>query len=73
MHPSPGRLALRLCLLFHQVQTTHLMTIGAATMFTVSTDTPKAHIYGFSILLGASTCLLFPAGYTVGGVKIMMT
>jgi hypothetical protein len=48
------------------------MTIGAAAMFTVSTDTPKASVYGFSILLGAGAGLTFQVGYSIGGLKTMM-
>jgi hypothetical protein len=48
------------------------MTIGAAAMFTVGTDTAKAHVYGFSVLLGAGTGMTFQVGYTVGGIKTMM-
>jgi hypothetical protein len=49
-----------------------LMTVGGATMFTVTPDSHMANVYGFSILLGAGTGLVFQAGYTVGGVKTML-
>jgi hypothetical protein len=48
------------------------MTVGAATMFTVGSDTPKANVYGYSVLLGIGTGLSFQAAYTVGGVRTMM-
>ncbi|KUJ22449.1 putative efflux pump antibiotic resistance protein [Mollisia scopiformis] len=48
-----------------------LMTTGSATMFTVTTSTPIPNIYGYSIILGAGTGLVFNAGYTVGGVTTM--
>ncbi|PQE16379.1 MFS drug efflux transporter protein [Rutstroemia sp. NJR-2017a BVV2] len=48
-----------------------LMTIGSATMFTVNPDTPIANIYGYSIILGAGTGLVFNLGFTVSGVTIM--
>ncbi|EED19841.1 efflux pump antibiotic resistance protein, putative [Talaromyces stipitatus ATCC 10500] len=49
-----------------------LMTIGGATLYTVDIDTRMANVYGYSVLLGAGTGLIFQAGYTVGGVKTMM-
>ncbi|KFY25267.1 hypothetical protein V493_04729 [Pseudogymnoascus sp. VKM F-4281 (FW-2241)] len=49
-----------------------LMTVGSATMFTVDIDTSMANVYGYSILLGAGTGLVFQAAYTVGGVKTML-
>ncbi|CAM1502484.1 Fc.00g044680.m01.CDS01 [Cosmosporella sp. VM-42] len=49
-----------------------LMTVGSATMFTVNPDTPMANVYGFSLLLGAGTGLIFNAAYTVGGVQTML-
>jgi hypothetical protein len=49
-----------------------LITIGGATMFTVSIDTHVANVYGYSILLGVGTGLIFNAGYTVGGVRTMI-
>jgi len=48
------------------------MTTGSAAMFTVKPDTPMANVYGFRILLGAGTGMIFNAGYTVGGVKTML-
>lgn len=41
-------------------------------MHTVTPTTSAANIYGYSILLGAGTGLIFNAGYTVGGVKTMI-
>ncbi|GIZ48089.1 hypothetical protein CKM354_001116200 [Cercospora kikuchii] len=49
-----------------------LMTVGGATMFTVTPEVAKANIYGYSIILGAGTGLIFNAGYTVCGVKTMI-
>ncbi|KAF2132025.1 putative efflux pump antibiotic resistance protein [Dothidotthia symphoricarpi CBS 119687] len=48
-----------------------LMTIGSATMFTVTPDTPMANVYGYSIILGAGTGLVNNLGFTVAGVTIM--
>lgn len=47
------------------------MTIGSATMFTVDSNTPMAFVYGYSIILGAGTGLVFNLGFTVAGVTIM--
>jgi hypothetical protein len=47
------------------------MTIGSATMFTVTPATPIANVYGYSIILGAGTGLVFNLGFTVSGVTIM--
>lgn len=49
-----------------------LMVAGAAAMYTVTPDVPPANVYGYSILLGAGTGMVFNAGYTVGGVKTMI-
>lgn len=49
-----------------------LMVAGAAAMFTVTPDVAPANVYGYSILLGAGTGMVFNAGYTVGGVKTMI-
>jgi hypothetical protein len=48
-----------------------LMAIGSATMFTVTPATPIANVYGYSIILGAGTGLVFNLGFTVSGVTIM--
>lgn len=40
-------------------------------MFTVDTGTPVANVYGYSIILGAGTGLVFNLGFTVSGVTIM--
>lgn len=48
------------------------MLAGSATMYTVNIDTNMSKVYGYSVLLGAGTGLIFQAGYTVGGVKTMM-
>ncbi|KAH7092163.1 putative efflux pump antibiotic resistance protein [Paraphoma chrysanthemicola] len=48
-----------------------LMTIGSATMITVTPATPVADVYGYSIILGAGTGLVFNLGFTVSGVTIM--
>lgn len=47
------------------------MTIGSAAMFTVTPDTLNANVYGYSIILGAGTGLVFNLGFTVSGVTIM--
>jgi hypothetical protein len=47
------------------------MTIGSATMFTMIPTTPVANVYGYSIILGAGTGLVFNLGFTVSGVTIM--
>lgn len=47
------------------------MTIGSATMFTVTPETDVANVYGYSIILGAGTGLVFNLGFTVAGVTIM--
>jgi hypothetical protein len=47
------------------------MTIGGATMYSVGVDTPMANVYGYSIILGAGTGLVFNLGFTVAGVTIM--
>jgi hypothetical protein len=47
------------------------MTIGSATMITVTPTTPVANVYGYSIILGAGTGLVFNLGFTVSGVTIM--
>lgn len=41
-------------------------------MYTVDINTSMSNVYGYSVLLGAGTGLIFQAGYTVGGVKTMM-
>lgn len=41
-------------------------------MYTVDINTGMSNVYGYSVLLGAGTGLIFQAGYTVGGVKTMM-
>lgn len=48
------------------------MLTGSATMYTINIDTNMSNVYGYSVLLGAGTGLIFQAGYTVGGVKTMM-
>ncbi|KAK8129051.1 hypothetical protein PG984_010159 [Apiospora sp. TS-2023a] len=48
-----------------------LMTIGSAAMFTVTPETTNANVYGYSIILGAGTGLVFNLGFTVSGVTIM--
>lgn len=48
------------------------MVSGAAAMFTVTPAVAPANVYGYSILLGAGTGMVFNAGYTVGGVKTMI-
>ncbi|KAH8690510.1 putative efflux pump antibiotic resistance protein [Talaromyces proteolyticus] len=48
-----------------------LMTIGSATLYTVKTDTTMANLYGYSIILGSGTGLVFNLGFTVSGVTIM--
>jgi hypothetical protein len=47
------------------------MIVGSATMFTVTPSTPIANVYGYSIILGAGTGLVFNLGFTVSGVTIM--
>lgn len=49
-----------------------LMLTGSAAMYTINIDTDMSNVYGYSVLLGAGTGLIFQAGYTVGGVKTMM-
>ncbi|KAH8596288.1 major facilitator superfamily domain-containing protein [Bisporella sp. PMI_857] len=49
-----------------------LMAVGGATMYTVVPSTSMGKVYGYSIILGAGTGLIFQAGYTVGGVKTIM-
>ncbi|KAK8060924.1 hypothetical protein PG996_010854 [Apiospora saccharicola] len=48
-----------------------LMTIGSAAMFTVTPETSNANVYGYSIIVGAGTGLVFNLGFTVSGVTIM--
>lgn len=48
------------------------MLVGSATMYSIDIDTSMSNVYGYSVLLGAGTGLIFQAGYTVGGVKTMM-
>ena len=48
-----------------------LMTIGGASLFTVSSDTSIANVYGYSIIIGAGTGLVFNLGFTVSGVTTM--
>jgi hypothetical protein len=48
-----------------------LMAAGSASMFTVTPATPVANVYGYSIILGAGTGLVFNLGFTVSGVTIM--
>jgi hypothetical protein len=47
------------------------MTIGGATMYTVNTDTSTSLIYGYSILLGAGTGIVFNLGFTVASITMM--
>ncbi|KAK6852072.1 MFS transporter [Apiospora arundinis] len=47
------------------------MTVGGAAMFTVTPETLSANVYGYSIILGAGTGLVFNLGFTVSGVTIM--
>jgi hypothetical protein len=47
------------------------MAIGSATMFTVTPNTPIANVYGYSVILGAGTGLVFNLGFTISGVTIM--
>jgi hypothetical protein len=48
------------------------MTIGSATMITaVTPTTPVTNVYGYSIIFGAGTGLVFNLGFTVSGVTIM--
>lgn len=49
-----------------------LMTIGGATLYTVGVNTSMGKVYGYSIMLGAGTGLIFQAAYTVGGIKTIM-
>ncbi|KAK6078467.1 MFS drug efflux [Seiridium cupressi] len=48
-----------------------LMTVGSATMYTVKPSTPMANVYGYSIILGAGTGLVFNLGFTVASVTVM--
>ncbi|KAK9777569.1 putative MFS drug efflux transporter protein [Seiridium cardinale] len=48
-----------------------LMKIGSATMYTVKPSTPMANVYGYSIVLGAGTGLVFNLGFTVASVTTM--
>ncbi|KAK8054667.1 hypothetical protein PG994_009734 [Apiospora phragmitis] len=47
------------------------MTVGGATMFTVTPETMAANVYDYCIILGAGTGLVFNLGFTVSGVTIM--
>ncbi|KAH8645845.1 major facilitator superfamily domain-containing protein [Tricladium varicosporioides] len=47
-----------------------LMIIGGSLMYTVTINTPKANIYGFSVLLAVGAGLTFQAAYAIAGVKI---
>ncbi|KAK9482962.1 hypothetical protein V1527DRAFT_492278 [Lipomyces starkeyi] len=48
-----------------------IMLVGSATMYTVNTDTPKANVYGYSIMLGAGTGLVFNLGFTFASITMM--
>ncbi|KAF7553133.1 hypothetical protein G7Z17_g3845 [Cylindrodendrum hubeiense] len=48
-----------------------LMTIGSATMYTVNTNTPTSHVYGYSILLGAGTGIVSNLGFTVASITML--
>ncbi|KAH6866266.1 putative efflux pump antibiotic resistance protein [Thelonectria olida] len=48
-----------------------LMTIGAATMYTVDSSTPTGNVYGYSILLGAGTGIVFNLGFTVASITML--
>jgi hypothetical protein len=48
-----------------------LMAIGGGTFVTVTTDTALSNVYGYSIIMGAGTGLVFNLGFTVSGVTIM--
>ena len=47
-----------------------LMTIGSATMYTVNRHTPTGYVYGYSILLGAGTGIVFNLGFTVASITM---
>lgn len=46
-----------------------LMTLGGALMYTVTSTSSAATIYGYSILLAIGSGLTFQAGYAIAGVK----
>ncbi|KAK9234234.1 major facilitator superfamily domain-containing protein [Lipomyces kononenkoae] len=48
-----------------------LMTIGSATMYTVNTNTSTSLVYGYSILLGAGTGIVFNLGFTVASITML--
>ncbi|OKL64257.1 hypothetical protein UA08_00397 [Talaromyces atroroseus] len=48
-----------------------LMTVGSATMYTVNPNTSIANVYGYTIMLGAGTGLVFNLGFTVASITIM--
>lgn len=47
------------------------MTCGAVTMYTVDNHTPTANVYGYSIMLGAGTGIVFNLGFTVASITMM--
>lgn len=47
------------------------MTVGSATMYTVNPNTPTANVYGYTIMLGAGTGLVFNLGFTVASITMM--
>lgn len=40
-------------------------------MYTVNTNTPTSHVYGYSILLGAGTGIVFNLGFTVASITML--
>lgn len=46
------------------------MTIGSVTMYTVTSDTPTEHVYGYSIILGAGTGIVFNLGFAVASITM---
>lgn len=46
-----------------------LMTLGGALMYTVTSTSAAANIYGYSVLLALGSGLTFQAGYGIAGVK----
>ncbi|RDW66620.1 hypothetical protein BP5796_09369 [Coleophoma crateriformis] len=47
-----------------------LVTVGSCLMFTITIDSPPAHIYGFSVLIALGVGLIFNAGYSIAGIKM---
>ena len=50
-----------------------LMTVGGALMYTITSSSPPANVYGFSILLAVGSGLTFQAGYTIARVKASLS